>query len=59
MASTDRDVLLVLYRSTGGVDWEENTNWNTDATLSEWYGVGINGQGRVKLSLGFNNLQGM
>ena len=55
MAPTDRDVLLVLYWSTGGPDWHDgNTNWD-DAAFSEWYGVEVNGQGRVvKLDLDGN-----
>jgi len=56
---TDRDILLVLYRSTGGANWKKRTNWGTDAHLRAWYGVGVNDQGRVvKLDLGQNNLEG-
>lgn len=59
MAPTDRDVLLVLYRSTDGPRWMKRTNWDTDMVLSEWYGVEVNNQGRVvKLALGNNNLRG-
>ena len=60
MAATDRDALLVLFRLTDGRNWTNNTNWDTDAELSEWYGVNVNDQGRVlKLSLSTNNLRGM
>ena len=60
MASTDRDVLLVFYRSTDGPNWKNNANWGTDAALSDWYGVKANGEGRVlELSLGYNNLRGI
>ena len=60
MASTDRDVLLVLYRSTDGLKWKNNTNCGTDAALSDWYGVNANNEGRVlELSLGDNNLRGI
>ena len=60
MASTDRDVLLVLYRSTDGPNWRNNTNWGTDAALSDWYGVTANDEGRVlELELFENNLRGI
>ena len=59
MARTDHDVLLVLYRSTDGANWINNTNWDTDVDLSKWYGVDTNDEGRVvNLSLGRNRLQG-
>lgn len=60
MASTDRSALLALFRSTGGAShWRDNTNWNTDAELSRWYGVFVNDEGRVdELWLDENNLQG-
>ena len=60
MAATDRDVLLVLYRSTDGPNWENNTNWCTAADLDRWYGVGLNEEGRVvKLTLMANDLRGI
>lgn len=59
MAPTDRDILLALYRSTDGDNWMRNTNWGTEADLSDWFGVDVD-QGRVvKLSLGTNNLLGI
>ncbi|CAN0326977.1 unnamed protein product, partial [Scytosiphon promiscuus] len=58
MAPTDRDVLVALYSATDGPNWKKNTNWNTGAPLSEWYGVTAD-QGRVvELRLDNNNLQG-
>lgn len=58
--ATDRDILLVLYRLTDGPNWIKNTNWDTDAVLSEWDGVEVNDQDRVvKLSLGNCNLRGI
>ena len=60
MASTDRDVLLVLYRKTDGPNWRYKTNWGTDAALSDWYGVTANDEGRVlKLDLKNNKLGGI
>lgn len=57
MPSTDRDLLLTLYRSAGA---EANLpNWDTDADISDWEGVGVNDEGRVvELQLPFRNLRG-
>ena len=57
--SSDRDVLEFLYRTTGGEGWRDNTNWLTDAPLSEWAGVTTYRNGRVRyLELRDNGLQG-
>ncbi|CAN0350723.1 unnamed protein product [Scytosiphon promiscuus] len=60
MASTDRSALVALLRATGGTSaWLNSTNWDTDAELSKWYGVEVDGDGRVvKLSLAANHLRG-
>ena len=56
---SDRGALVSLYRSTGGVKWVSKTNWLTDVPLGEWYGVTVNGTGRVvHLELDSNNLIG-
>ena len=58
-AVTDREVLEALYRTTGGPDWINRTNWLSAAPLSEWYGVGTDGSGRVtSLALSRNRLSG-
>ena len=31
--------LMVLYESTQGDSWHNNTNWHSDAPLCTWYGV--------------------
>ena len=46
-ASLDREVLVAFYEATDGPNWKDNTNWLTDAPLGEWYGVSVNGEGRV------------
>ena len=59
MASADRDALLALYRPTG-LNWGHKHNWGTDAALSRWDGVNVNGEGRVvKLNLNWSYLRGM
>ncbi|CAN0405328.1 unnamed protein product, partial [Ectocarpus sp. 13 AM-2016] len=56
---TDRDALVALYDATGGSNWKSSGNWNTDADLSKWHGINVNGQGRVVgVDLAANNLQG-
>lgn len=57
---SDRAALVALYDATGGANWNDNTNWKTDAPLSEWHGVIPNRTtGRVgSLSLVRNNLTG-
>ena len=56
----DRDALVALYNATGGPDWNDNTNWLSDAPLKEWFGVQTDWvSGRVFwLRLSFNRLNG-
>lgn len=57
--STDREVLEYFYRATGGDGWRDNTNWLTDAPLSEWAGVTTWLNGRVRyLRMRDNDLRG-
>ena len=56
----DRAALEALYNATGGTTWTDNTNWLTNAALSQWHGVTTDGTtGRVtELYLTDNNLSG-
>ena len=57
--ASDRDVLVALYRSTGGASWDDNTNWLSDRPIGEWHGVTTNSDGRViELELPGNSLRG-
>ena len=57
--SGDRAALVALYNATDGPNWVDNTNWLTDAPLEEWYGVGVDADGRViSLDIQFNELNG-
>ncbi|CAM9701157.1 unnamed protein product [Scytosiphon promiscuus] len=57
MASADRNTLLVLFRSTGGLSWRLHENWDKEVELSQWHGVDTNDEGRVvALSLAANSL---
>jgi len=56
---TDREILEIFYDATGGPNWTNNANWLTDAPLRNWYGVEVNGEGRVsRLEIYRNNLTG-
>ena len=49
----DRAALVTLYNATDGANWVNNDNWLTDAPLGNWYGVEVDGRGRVvQLNLG-------
>ena len=55
----DRDVLEILFESTGGRSWDDHDNWLTNAPLGEWAGVQTDASGRIKrLNLGGNGLTG-
>jgi len=58
-AAAQRAALVALYNATDGVNWTRRDNWLTDAPLSAWYGVTVDGGGRVtRLLLGSNRLSG-
>ena len=52
VANPDRAALVALYEATDGPNWINNEGWLTDAPLRDWYGVDVDGQGRV-MRLGF------
>ena len=43
----DRAVLVALYNATDGPNWENNSNWLSDAPIGEWHGVTTDNRGRV------------
>lgn len=53
-----RTILLAIYKSTGGDNWTNSTNWNTDKPFREWYGIETYGNDIIKLDLSHNNLKG-
>ena len=56
---TDRQVLELLFASTGGRSWRNHGNWLTDAPLDAWDGVVTDSSGRVQaLDLRNNHLRG-
>ena len=58
-ARLDREVLEIFYRSTGGDNWDDNTNWLSARPIGEWHGVTVDAAGRVtELWLSWNGLRG-
>lgn len=51
-------ILSVIYKSTNGDNWRNNTNWNSEKPFREWYGLETNGVDVVKIDLSNNNLKG-
>ena len=55
----DRAVLVELYGSMDGEDWENKANWLSDQPMRTWHGVTIDASGRVsELILSGNQLSG-
>ena len=55
----DRAVLMDLYSATGGANWTNSANWDSNAPLDQWHGVTTDATGRVtELSLPENGLAG-
>ena len=56
-ATHARAVLTMLYEATDGPNWHNDTNWLSDAPLSEWYGLSRSPRGLV-IELTGNGLNG-
>ena len=57
---SDREILEILFKATGGEDWISREGWLTDAPLDEWKGVETDANGSVtELWLTYNNLEGV
>lgn len=54
-----RRTLAAFYEANGGSGWTRSDNWLTDAPLQDWYGVGVDDNGRItSLELRRNGLEG-
>lgn len=42
-----RELLAAFYDATGGSGWTEDSNWNSDAPLDEWFGIETDEEGQV------------
>ena len=57
---SDRQILEILFKATGGDEWNNRHGWLTDAPISAWEGVWTNADGDViALALYENNLRGI
>ena len=57
--TSNRDILMELFKSTNGEKWINNENWGSEAPLNKWYGVKCSPEDKViGLDLYGNNLQG-
>ena len=45
--NSDGTALVALYEATDGPNWVDSENWLTGAPLGAWYGVEVEGSGRV------------
>jgi hypothetical protein len=54
----DSLALVAFYNSTGGPDWNNNTNWLT-GPVSIWYGITVEGNRVTGLIINSNNLSGV
>ncbi|HIZ92526.1 MAG TPA: hypothetical protein H9807_10500 [Candidatus Bacteroides merdavium] len=55
---TLREQLIRMYNNTGGPNWKHNDNWCTEKPLTEWYGISQDRQGKYRILLSDNNLNG-
>ena len=53
----DSLALVAFYNNAGGANWTNSTGWLTDP-VKDWFGVGVDGDRVVNLSLQNNNLTG-
>ena len=55
-----REVLSLFYEALDGDNWNNNTNWTTEAPLNEWDGLEVDQDGHLTgISLNWNNLSGV
>ena len=59
VGNPDRAALAAFYAATEGTGWARSDHWLTDRPLRDWYGVTLDGDGRVAdLNLQENNVSG-
>jgi hypothetical protein len=55
---SDSEILSVFYEATGGEQWTDDTNWLSEADVSDWNGVSFEDGHVTGLLLRENNLDG-
>ena len=59
LSKNDRETLVAFYNATDGPNWRFQANWLSNRPISEWSGVGVDGEGRVNsLNLRTQGLSG-
>jgi len=58
VSQADKDALIAIYNATNGVNWNNNTNWLSNESVSTWHGVTVAGNKVTKLDFYDNNLTG-
>jgi len=54
----ERFALSELYAGTGGDSWSDNSGWDSDAPVDDWYGVTVGDSLVLRLDLPDNGLDG-
>ena len=58
-AAFDKRILTTFFEATSGLTWARSDNWLTDTPAEDWYGVGVDDNGRVaRVDLSANRLAG-
>ena len=52
------NALMTFYNATGGENWTDNTNWGSDKSFGEWYGLIADDKDVYSINLMSNNLKG-
>jgi len=55
---TEREILVRFYNSCNGGKWKASTNWNTNADICDWHGIGCKDGHVILINLGSNNVVG-
>jgi hypothetical protein len=55
---TECEVLVALYESTDGDNWDNNGGWNETNTPCDWYGISCSGGHVTSITLGSRNSYG-
>ncbi len=59
VATSERQALIDFYIATNGSGWTNNTNWNTNAPVCDWFGVTVTNGTVTRLDLENNNMIGV
>lgn len=54
----EADALILLYNNTTGASWTDDTNWLSDTTVGNWFGITVVGGHVTGIDLDSNNLNG-